>query len=118
MKEKKLVQRLREIADETTPSLRREVAEEVFSNSYEKVADFFNDLLNYGCVSGMVGKLIYYHDTHSFFQTYYDEIDELRREFEEQGVNLKPQGDLMNWYAWFAFEETARAIAQELGIIS
>jgi len=29
---------------------------------------------------------------------------------------LKVNGDLKNWFAWLGFEETARTIAEELGI--
>ena len=90
----------------------------MFEHSYENVSDFFHDLLQHGCISGMVSRLVYYHDTHRFFTTHYDEIETIRNEYQEQGVELKPQGDLMNWYAWLSFEETARKLAEELGIIS
>ena len=49
-------------------------------------------------------------------QMMFSEIEDLRYEYEEQGIDLKPQGDLMNWYAWFSFEEVARKLASELGI--
>lgn len=83
----------------------------------EEIEVFFSDLLQYGCISGMVRDLIYYKDTHAFYDWYYEDIEELRYEWEEQtGESLVPRGDLKNWFAWFAFEETAYRIAQELGI--
>ena len=118
MNNKKCMDKLREIAQEPQPSIRREVAQEALNYSYDNLADFFHDLLHHGCISGMVGKLVYYYDTHAFFNNYYREIEDLRFEYEEQGIELKPTGDLMNWYAWFSFEETARKLAEELGIIS
>ncbi len=63
----------------------------------------------------MISKLVWYTDTHVFFNKYYYEIEDLRYEYEDMlGEPLKPQHDLMNWYAWFAFEETARQIDDEL----
>ncbi len=119
MNNKELITTLREITEESKASIRKEVATEALNYDDESsIVNFFNDLMQYGCVSGMIGKLIYYHDTHTFYNTYYNEIEDLRHEYEEQGIELRPQGDLMNWYAWLAFEETARILAEELGIIS
>ena len=118
MKNTKLIKKLKEIAEEPHASIRKEVAQEALNHSYENVADFFHDLIRYGCINGMVTKLIYYNDTHAFFNTYYYEIEGIRYECEQQGIELKPDGDLMNWYAWFAFEQTAQQLAQELDIIS
>lgn len=58
-----------------------EVASEALSS--EQPAEYLTDLLSHGCVSGMVGSLIYYHDTHAFFDKHYDEIEDLRQEFED-----------------------------------
>ncbi|MGN5650969.1 DUF7222 domain-containing protein [Bacillus sp. Brlt_9] len=69
--------------------------------------EFAEEVLQYGCQSGIVTELIYYTDTQKWFDTYYDEIMELKEHFEDMtGQNLNPQGDLKNWYAWFSFEET------------
>jgi hypothetical protein len=83
----------------------------------EKAADCFNNLFRGGCASGFVSGLIYYTDTHAFFDKYYDEIEELRRDTEEElGEPLKITSDLKNFLAWFAFEETARKIADDLNL--
>ena len=75
-----------------------------------------NDLMNGGCQGGMVGDLIYYSDTHEFYDKYYCEIESLREDLEDQfGEPLKPDGDLKNWFAWLGFEETARRLCLELG---
>ena len=116
MGEKKLKKLLRTIANEETPSIKREVAKEALSYG-GGVESFFSDLLQHGCISGMVCSLVYYYDTHVFFNTHYREIEELRDEYEEStGEALNVQGDLMNFYAWFAFEETACKLACEMGI--
>ncbi|WP_431306831.1 DUF7222 domain-containing protein [Chryseobacterium indicum] len=65
----------------------------------------------------MIKKLMYYHDTHSFYDKYYNEIEELREEYEQNtGTPIKIEGDLKNFFAWFAFEETAYQLAGELGL--
>ncbi len=65
----------------------------------------------------MVGSLIYYADTHKFFDAHYNEIEELRQEYETLvGQPLHINGDLKNFMAWFAFEEIAWQIVNELNI--
>ena len=101
------------MANEHTDSIKKEVAQEALA--YDDHKGFFSDLFRSGCVSGFISKLVWYNQTHAFFIKYYSEIEELRYDYEEMlGEPLKPQHDLMNWYAWFAFEETARQIANEL----
>jgi hypothetical protein len=83
----------------------------------EDIEVFFKDLNSNGCISGMIGGLIYYSETHKFYDEYYSEIEELREEYEEiVGEPLQVKGDLKNWYAWFGFEEMARKVADELGL--
>lgn len=86
-------------------------------DNYEEnsIKTFFSDLLSHGCVSGMISSLVYYTDTHKFYDEYYNEIEELRKEMEEcLGESILVKGDLKNFYAWFAFEETTRKLAAEL----
>lgn len=84
----------------------------------DDIKSFFKDITHYGCISGMIGHLIYYADTHKFYDKYYEEIEELREEYQDMsGMTLNPQGDLKNWYAWFGFEQTACQIANELDIL-
>jgi len=65
----------------------------------------------------MVSGLIYYSETHAFFDQHYEEIEDLRIATEEEiGEPLKIKGDLKNFLAWFAFEETAYQLAQELDL--
>lgn len=117
MKNEQLKQRLTTIIEEEPNSIRAEVAREALGYGSEDIVNFFSDLLQYGCQSGMVSGLIYYCDTHAFFDRYYDEIEDIRYELEESlGEPLKPNGDLKNGYAWLGFEETARLLTDELEI--
>ncbi len=108
---------LLEIASDPDTAIRKDVAEEALEYGTEDLVSFFTDLLTHGCASGMVGSLIYYCDTHAFFDLHYLEIEQLRDEYEDMlGEPLQIKGDLKNWLAWFAFEETARQLADELGL--
>ena len=50
--------KLQEIIDnDYNNSIKSEVAKEALD--YYDIKDFFSDLLNHGCVSGMIGSLIY-----------------------------------------------------------
>lgn len=90
------------------------MAEEALEHT--DIPEFFSDLAQHGCVSGWIGWLTYYNQTHAFYDRHYDEIEELREEWEAStGAPIAIQGDLKNAYAWFAFECVADEIAQELG---
>ncbi|WP_428743764.1 DUF7222 domain-containing protein [Sulfurimonas sp.] len=64
----------------------------------------------------MVPSLIYYKDTHEFYDKHYEEIEELRAELEEQGIeiNIPSHSDLKNFFAWLSFEERARELYDDL----
>lgn len=65
----------------------------------------------------MVSRLIYYTDTHAFFDRHYDEIEEMRQDWEDSvGQPLEIKGDLKNGLAWFAFEEVAYQMMENLGL--
>jgi hypothetical protein len=86
----------------------------------------YKDLEYGGCISGMVGKLIYYKDTVRFYKRHHEEIDGLLHDLlTETGESIEALfGDKwekedplarntlnQNLLAWFGFEETARRIA-------
>lgn len=93
---------------------------------------YFKDLFKYGCGSGIVSGLIYYCETMSFFKKNRIEIaDLLSQAMSNYGASCPTElfGDKFdtddflcveaknqNLLAWFAFEETARMIADEIGI--
>ena len=65
----------------------------------------------------MISSLIYYSSTYTFFDKYYDEIEELRQDYQDNtGEPFNIQNDLKNTLAWFGFEETAWRLADELDI--
>ncbi len=102
---------------ETEPgTIRADVAQTALD--YDTPEGFFHDLMNCGCISGFVSHLIYYVDTHVYFDAHYDEIEELREEWEENvGEPIRIRGDLRNFLAWFGFEETAyRMTHDDLGL--
>jgi len=107
---------LKNIARNEAGTIRCAVAEEALN--YENPRGFFNDLLQHGCISGMVGGLIYYTDTHAFYDAHYDAIESIRLNFEDQlGQSIAITSDLKNFMAWFAFEQTAHLMAIELNIL-
>lgn len=116
-----IIHKLERISDDYRQSdLKRYVAKSILSKSdgYEKIENWFNDLLSHGCSSGMIGELIYYTDTHEFYDEFYSDIEDLRYETEQStGLKLAPDGDLKNWFAWFAYKQTVYKIGNEIGII-
>lgn len=112
---------LKTIIDQEPDTIRAIVAQEALDAVAEcyPLKSWFNDLLSHGCICGMISSLIYYQDTASFFDKYYEDIIWLKTEYEESiGEPMEIPHQIKNHLAWFAFEETARQIADELSLDS
>lgn len=95
----------------------KEICESQAENYDDGAEGFVRDVLEYGCQSGIVSELIYYKDTHEWFDTYYEDIMELREELSQEfGEEINPPvgADLKNWFAWFSFEETVRKLYSDV----
>lgn len=92
----------------------------------EDKINYLKDVLQHGCQSGMVSRLIYYHDTNKFYDDNEEEIEEILDEFKEMlGVKSRPEAiaqlngsaeDITqekNLLSWMAYEETARKVLTE-----
>lgn len=95
-----------------------------FLNDEELIISM-QDLLKYGCVSGMIRDLIYYDDTNRFYDIYKDDINDLLSELQQEtGLSIEElfsdkfdKDDPLiinclnkNLMAWFGFEETTNKI--------
>ncbi|MBL7799824.1 MAG: hypothetical protein JNL95_03785 [Chitinophagales bacterium] len=111
-----LITSLQTIASKEEQTIEKYVAEKALGYCEKHPENFFSDILTYGCASGMVSGLVYYADTHTFFDTYYEEIEALRMEYESStGCQINLQDvDLKNTLAWFAFEQIAYNLAHKL----
>lgn len=82
---------------------------------YEEEKGFLEDIMNYGCASGIVPELIYYNETECFFIKHMEEIfdiynnvkDDLNAYFEVNANNL----------SWLAFEYVVNEIYNEIEIM-
>ena len=93
----------------------------VMNNS--TIEEEITNVLEYGCVSGIVSELIYYYQTEEFFNRHKEEINELAQELSEEiyGNKYSIYNNFQyecskNTMAWFGFEEMTRIIASELEI--
>ena len=105
-------------------NLKNEVMEILESMSVDSnLETVINEVLEHGCVSGIVGSLIYYYQTEAFFNKHKNAINDLAHELSEDLYgnpfeiyhNLNG-GCSKNNLAWFGFEEVTRTIASELEI--
>lgn len=103
---------------------------QVEDDSYD-AASVIREVTEHGCQSGIVGDLIYYSDTVKFYKKHRGDISALLAEildscgcgvsglFGDSWDELDPLADdtqNQNLLAWFGFEETARNIANEIGV--
>lgn len=87
------------------------------SSDDEELECLIHDILSHGCISGVFTDLIYYAQTHAFFDNHYDEIMKLRSHIEEDmGISLKSGNDIENSLAWFVADQVTSELASELGI--
>lgn len=108
---------LQSLAKQQESLLGNEVAKILLSCELSDLKAYISDILKHGCVSGIVSELIYYSDTHEFYDRHYFEIEALRAAYEEiHGIQLTVQGDLKNAYAWFAFEWIVTEIVNDVGL--
>ena len=74
--------------------------------NFEEVRGFMEDLRSDGCVSGMIGELIYYSDTKKFFIENIDEIQDYVNELMLEHVYSINELDI-NEISWIVFESIA-----------
>ena len=118
---------------ETTTSLEVEVKNILIKNVEGWETDeWFEGLFTNGCVNGWVNDLVYYSDTTKFFENNKEDINDLLSEqisdcgfscptelfgksFDNEDF-LCLETNNQNLLAWFAFEETSRKIANQMGM--
>lgn len=96
----------------------------------DRPCGWLKEIVQHGCQSGIVGALIYYHDTVAFYDKHEKEIwDRLENEYQEFGFKtplemvasfnggerIGGQTQFKNLLAWWIVEETARDILRENG---
>lgn len=104
-------QKLKTIAKEKW-TIKAFVAKEALARSVEDIEYFFIDLARNWCVCWMVNSLIYYSQTHKFFDKYYYEIIDIIEELSNEWWEIDIAGeDIKNKFAWLCFENVAYDLA-------
>ncbi len=122
---------IKAIKQNTSNALTKKVCNYVLDEwgNYDDKKNIFTDVLHYGCQSGTVGFLIYYHDTVAFYKRYNEEINNLLSD-TMASLGMYDLSDIFgdkwdkedplirdcynqNLLAWFGFEETLRNIGYE-----
>lgn len=80
--------------------------------NYEVEKGFLEDVLNYGCISGIVPELIYFNQTKCFFIKHMEEIFDIFNNIKE---NINPDFEVnANNLSWLAFEYVVNEIYNEV----
>ena len=100
-------------------TLKHDVAEiildQVDGMNNEEILEYVAQIINYGCVSGIVTSLITYKDTDEFFNNHSNEILELLDNDKEEGIlDINEIEFNKNWLSWYAFERITFDIQYEL----
>lgn len=111
---------IQELLQKRLKNENNELVRYIINDIIEKGEDaltYMKDVADYGCVSGIVGSLIYTKDTHAFFDRYYNEIEDLRVNLLDEGIDVLSyikDSDLKNHMAWMVYEEVVRKLLNEL----
>ena len=102
-------------------TLKHEVVEIILSEiegiKDDEILSTVEEMVTYGCQSGIVSALITYSDTEKFFNNHANEIFELIEDMRQEGIiNMNNFELSKNNLAWFAFETIAQEIYQEMEI--
>ena len=102
-------------------TLKHEVAEIIMDQveglDNEEILSTVEDIVTYGCQSGIVSALITYSDTEKFFDNHSNEIFELVEDAKQEGIIDMNNFELSkNNLAWFTFETIAQEIYQEMEV--
>lgn len=101
-----LKEKLNKILKETDNTLLKEVTEELLDKikdeGEEETKLYIQDVLMYGCSSGIVTSLISYTDTKKFFIKHMDEIFNILNESMQEEPRLLELD--ANKLAWFGYE--------------
>lgn len=101
-----LKERLNKILKETDSTLLKEVIEKLLDKikdeGEEETKLYIQDVLMYGCSSGIVTSLISYTDTKKFFIKHMDEIFNILNESMQEESRLLELDT--NKMAWFGYE--------------
>lgn len=99
---------------------------------YNEIEEYIKEILEHGCISGIVPSMIYYSDTTEFYKRHKEKINNLLYDYMQDIGTYEIEKILKDWdtedplalyqynqnlLSWFAFEETTFRIAQELNII-
>ena len=79
---------------------------------YENEKGFLEDVMNYGCASGIVSELVYFNDTKCFFIKHMEEIFDIYNELKDD-LNLNFEVNANN-LSWLAFEYMTSIIYNEI----
>ena len=104
-------------------TLKHEVAEIIMDQvdglDNNEILSSVEEMVTYGCQSGIVSALITYSDTEKFFDNHSNEIFELVEDAKQEGIIDMNNFELSkNNLSWFAFETIAQEIYQEMEIAS
>lgn len=81
-------------------------------DDYENPITFLEEVIQYGCASGMIGELIYFNETKCFFIKHMEEIFEIYNEVKD---NLSTDFEVdSNSLSWLAFEYMVSEIYNEV----
>ena len=97
-------------------TLKHDVVEMILDqiDNYEDISSYMNQIIDYGCQTGIVTSLITYKDTEDFFDRHSNEIFDLMNEKRDDGWDLNNIEFNKNNLAWWSFEVMTSNILYEL----
>ena len=103
---------LNEMLNETISGLEESIMKDILYLEEQDMLEYMKNVVDYGCISGIVSNLIYVGDINDFFKENFEEIFDLYQDYKEM-MNLDIEMNATN-LSYFAYEVTMGNILDEV----
>ena len=112
-----IISRLNSFRDEEQSDLMVAIIDDILSVSTDEIEDkeYMENVIDYGCASGIVSSFIYTYQCNDLFKEHFDEIFEVYNEVKEEGLNVDFDLSATN-LVWLAYEVLVERLYNELGL--
>lgn len=108
--------KLQKLLEENLGTITEVIIKDALDSWCDWPKQYLQDVLQYGCQWGTVSSMIRTVDVHKFYDKFYDEIEDLRLELQDEWILWTEHidQDLKTYYSWLAYEHISYNIYNQI----
>ena len=109
--------KLQKLLDENLGTITEVIIKDALDSWTDWPKQYFKDVLQHGCQWGTVPSMIRTVDVHKFYDKFYNEIEDLRIELEDEWILWNESignNDTKTYYSWLSYEHIAYNIYNQI----